>query len=124
MLDWGLEVASKSLERGINMTKKRGNREGGLYQGADGVWCASLTVGYCSRGERKRRVVYGKTKTEVQKKLLELQSSAANGTLTEPRRMKVAEYLKHWLEDIARPSIRASTYASYEIIIRKHIIPF
>ncbi|MEI6806158.1 MAG: site-specific integrase [Myxococcaceae bacterium] len=105
------------------MTKRRGNREGGLYQRADGVWCASLTIGGNSVGRRKRRVVYGKTKTEVQKKLLELQSSAANGTLTEPRRMKLAEYLKHWLEDIARPSIRASTYVRYDSLIRTHIIP-
>lgn len=106
------------------MTKKRGNREGGLYRRADGIWCGSLTVGYDSVGHRKRRVVYGKTKTEVQKKLLELQSASAAGTLADPKRMRLGDYLKHWLDDVARPTIRASTYVSYEITIRLHITPY
>src|SRR3989338_9128160 len=123
MLDWWVEVGAESPLRCSFMTKKRGNREGGLYRRADGMWCASFTIGYDQEGHRKRRVVYGKTKTEVQKKLLELQSATAAGTLADPKRMRLAEYLKHWLEDVARPSIRSSTYACYENSLRKHVIP-
>jgi integrase len=106
------------------MTKRRGKKEGGLYRRADGTWCGSFTVGYDEEGRRKRRVVYGKTKTAVQNQLVELQSLSASGGLIDPKRLKVSEYLKHWLEDFARPSVRSSTYASYEIAVRKHIIPY
>ena len=31
---------------------------------------------------------------------------------------KLGEYLAHWLEDIARPATRPTTYAKYETITR------
>ena len=33
------------------------------------------------------------------------------------------EFLTRWLEDNARPSIKASTYTSYEVIVRCHLVP-
>ncbi len=105
------------------MAKRRGNGEGGIFRRADGLWCASLTVGYAETGKRRRRVVYGKTKAEVQKKFLEIQSAAANGTLIDPNRMRLGDYLKHWLEDVARPAVRPTTHVRYESLIRVHILP-
>lgn len=32
--------------------------------------------------------------------------------------------MKSWLEDAARPSIRKSTFYNYEMIVRKHILPY
>lgn len=49
--------------------KRRGRREGGIYQRADGLWVASVSLGYSPTGKRRRKVVYGKTKAEVQEKL-------------------------------------------------------
>jgi len=35
----------------------------------------------------------------------------------------VREYMPRWLDEIARHRIRASTYASYEQLVRSHIVP-
>jgi integrase len=64
--------------------------------------------------------VYGHSKKEVQDKKRQIENQAADGTLTPPDRCKVSEFLKVWLE-LARPSIRANTYVSYEMVIRGHI---
>ncbi|MEI6805519.1 MAG: site-specific integrase [Myxococcaceae bacterium] len=106
------------------MTKRRGRGEGSIhFLESKGLWCARLVVGYDSNGMRKRRAVYGKTKGEIQKKLLELQSAAASGSLADPKQMRLIDYLKHWLEDVARLVIRKSTYVRYEGLLRIHVIP-
>ncbi len=106
------------------MSKRRGRGEGAINFIADKkLWCARLVVGYDANGLRKRRAVYGKTKQEVQKKLAELQSAAITGTLSDPKRMRLSDYLKHWLEDVVRPTIRRGTYVGYESTIRLHIVP-
>lgn len=106
------------------MTKRRGRNEGSIYfLAGKNCWCAQLTTGYDEVGLRKRRFVYGQTKSAVQKKLIELQTSAASGSLSDPKRMRVVEYLKHWLEDVSRPTIRPSTHIRYRFLIDKHITP-
>ena len=82
--------------------KRRGNNEGSVYQRASGKWCASLTVGYDENGRRKRRYLYGATKTEVLEKLARLHADSLNGTLGEPTRTRLSEYLHRWLEDSSR----------------------
>ena len=37
--------------------------------------------------------------------------------------LTVAEYMKYWLQHIAEPSIRRTTYATYEGDVRLHIVP-
>jgi integrase len=80
-------------------------------------------MGCDATGSRERRYVYGKTKADVQKKLYELRSAAATGSLASPNKMRIADYLKHWLDDVARPMLRKTTAVGYEGIIRLHISP-
>ena len=47
------------------MPKARGNREGSIYKRKDGRWAAALTL---STG--RRRTLYGRTRAEVDQKLL------------------------------------------------------
>lgn len=101
--------------------KRRGREEGSIYQRADGLWSACISLGYDDKGKRKRRVVYGKTKAEVQEKLRELQNLAASGQLTEASKLKLGEYLDRWLEDVIRPTRTPNTYQSYEGVIRCHV---
>lgn len=106
------------------MQKRRGRGEGAIYRREqDGLWCSLLNVGYLQNGKRKRRYIYGKTKKEVQQKLLALQKDLSNGIAFTPSRMTVGEFLDHWLETVAKPLIKKSTHASYELIIRVHIKP-
>src|SRR5262245_39147907 len=101
--------------------RRRGRGEGAIFQRGDGLWTASLSLGYDENGRRRRRVVYGATKQEVQEKLRQLHGEAVNGIVDTPQRQKVSDFLNRWLEDTARPTIRRNTHASYEGVIRLHI---
>lgn len=105
------------------MRKRRGRGEGAIYQRADGQWCASVTIGYDEKGQRRRRVVYGSTKDDALKKLSEVSSAAATGMLPVAGGTKVGDFLNHWLENAARPGVRPRTYQLYKWLIDKHINP-
>jgi len=51
---------------------RRGNNEGSIYQRKDGRWCGQVTTGYRSDGVPNRKLVYGKTRQEVARKVAEL----------------------------------------------------
>lgn len=109
-------------------TARRGNGEGSIFRrkdrnGKPGLWAATISVGYDERGKRKRMTIYGQTKGEVQEKLTKLQSKKIDGTLTEPSRMTVGQFLDHWMESDARQRIRETTFVGYSDLIRIHIKP-
>lgn len=103
---------------------RRGSGEGSIFQRGDGIWTATLNLGYDEKGKRRRRTVYGKTKAEVREKLVKLHSDSQNGLLVDPSRKTVSEFLAAWLEGVARPAIRPSTYVRYERIVRLYINPY
>jgi integrase len=105
------------------MSKRRGSGEGSIFRRADGLWAATIVVGYNGSGKRLSRTVYGKTKGEVQAKLSILHSQRATGTLTKADRMTVAAYLATWLNDYSRPRVRETTSLSYASVIRAQIAP-
>lgn len=102
---------------------RRGRGEGCIYQRPDGRWVAYVTVGYDETGKRRRKVVYGTTKREAADKLARLQQKRVNGDLDDSARMTVSTFLASWLENAAKPRLRESTYATYEVAIRLHINP-
>lgn len=105
------------------MRSRRGRGEGSVFRRRDGVWAGSVTVGYDERGTRKRRTVYGATKGDVLEKLTRLRADALAGILGNPQHITVATFMHRWLEDVARPSIRASVYRRYAEIVRLRIVP-
>lgn len=94
-----------------------------MFRRRDGVWAGSVTVGYDERGTRKRRTVYGAAKADVLEKLARLRADALAGILGDPQRLTVATFLHRWLEDVARPSVRASVHRRYTEIVRLRIVP-
>ncbi len=105
------------------MHKRRGSGEGSIYRKSSGGWCASLTIGYDENGKRRRRYIYGRTKTEVVEKLARAKVDALNGMLAEPTNQALSAYLDQWLENCHRPNIRESTYICYSSVIRNHVNP-
>lgn len=111
-------------EKKTKRTKRRGNGEGSICQReSDGRWLASVVIGRNQNGKMLRKVVYGWTKSEVQKKLAKLLPQQQAGTLNADR-LTVGEFIDSWLENSVRPNKRASTYASYHQIARLHIKPY
>lgn len=99
------------------MAKKRANGEGTIRQRKDGRWEGLYTVNY------KRKSVYGKTQTEVRKKLNDVLNDINNGMYIENTNITFGVWLDEWLEVYAKPSVKLSTYGSYEGYIRNHIKP-
>ena len=109
-------------ERKTNRSR-RGRGEGSIFQRGDGRWVASVVIGRDANGKMRRKVVYGTTKKEAADKLAKLQSRRVAGDLDDVTKLTVAKYLDAWLRDAARPTLRDSSFDSYEELIRVHIKP-
>jgi integrase len=101
---------------------RRGPHEGSVYQRADGLWTSAVHLGY-EGGVRRRKVLYGRTRREVQDKLLAVQGDVRAGLPIPMRNQSVSTFLKVWLDEVARPSVRPRTFRSYEQILRLHVLP-
>jgi len=102
--------------------RRRSNREGSIWQRQDGRWTGAAYV-LTTDGTFRRTYVYGRTREQVHARLVELQSRSARGIPRADLPWKVGEYLDYWLENIARPATRPTTYAKYETITRLYLRP-
>lgn len=102
--------------------RRRGHGEGSVYQRDDGLWCASVELGF-QNGKRRRKIIYGKTEKEViaRRKTLHLQQELGVDVTTE--RKTVAQICEEWLETVIKPNRRPRTYESYTDMVRRHILP-
>lgn len=110
--------------------RTRGNGEGTIYQRtetrkkADGStvqlerWCVAISL-----EGGKRKVLYGKTRQEVAKKLNQAMQARDSGRLVAAPRQTLRQFLERWLRDVVKPTARARTYQTYEEKVRLHIAP-
>lgn len=111
-----LARAAKQEDK-YSMSKKRANGEGSISKRKDGRYMGRYTL------DNKRKSVYGNSFEEVRQKLNEILNDIAKGTYIEPSHYTVAKWLREWLELYALPTVKRSTYISYEGYVRIHIIP-
>jgi integrase len=102
--------------------RKRGQGEGSIYKRKDGRWTAVVNLGY-QNGKLNRKYYYGETRDEVKDKLIAALNDHRQGIPVALERQTVEQFLNHWLTDCAQPSVRVTTFVSYEIQIRVHIAP-
>lgn len=102
---------------------RRAKGEGSLYQDKGGKWVYQYNEG----GKRKTKRFQRKADAKL---FIDSQSSVASiypGPTLVPQPslsgITVEKWMKTWLETYARPTIKLSTYASYEQYIRGHIVP-
>lgn len=100
------------------MGKKRGNHEGSLYQRADGRWAAEISL-----PNGKRKVFYGKTRKEVEKKLRDALNDLEKGVLPPDGRQTVEQFLNYWLSAVEH-DIEPSTFRGYGFHVRRFIKEF
>lgn len=106
------------------MATRNPNRASSIYQGADGDWHGRVTVGYRDDGGIDRRHVQSASRAKVVERVRKLERERESGTVRRTgMRWTVESWLTHWLENIARPSIRESSYAAYRTAVNKHLIP-
>lgn len=99
------------------MGKKKANGEGSISKRADGRYMGRYTV------NGKRKTIYGASHEEVRQKLNEKLNEIAKGIYIEPGKDTVASWLREWLVTHALPTVKQSTYVSYEGYVRNHLIP-
>ena len=98
---------------------KRGNGEGSVYYDERlKIWRGTVQV-----GSGKRRHLSGKTRQEVAQKLVAAALEIQQGFLPPNQRLTLAQYLDQWLEQSAKPRLKATTFESYTHYIHKHINP-
>src|SRR5262245_60430929 len=112
------------LQRGGHMGKgrRRGRKEGSIYQRADGRWTAVVSVGY-RNGKRVRKQLYGATRGEVQGKLTKTLNDQQLGLPVGMKPQTVGTFLTGWLKGTAKPRLRPRTFSDYKSIVEKHLIP-
>lgn len=99
------------------MSKKKANGEGSISKRSDGRYMGRYTV------NGKRKTVYGATHKEVRTKLNAVLNEIENGIYIEPSNDTLAKWMRDWLVTYAMPTVKQSTYISYESYARLHIIP-
>jgi integrase len=74
-------------------------------------------------GKRRQRRIQAPTKKALEALAITTLNELQTGTYIEPTTVTVSEYLDHWLKTSAVHNVRATTYRSYEQMIRVHMKP-
>ncbi|WP_158846982.1 tyrosine-type recombinase/integrase [Saccharothrix deserti] len=100
------------------------NGAGSIYLGADGKWHGRVTMGVKDDGTPDRRHVKRATEKEVIDAVRALERERDSGNVRKAgQRWKVEAWLKHWVENIAAPSVRYKAAAAYRTAVYHHLIP-
>jgi integrase len=80
-------------------------------------------MGTKAGGKRDRRHVAGRTRAEVVEKVRQLEKQRDAGITTTSGTLTVAEWLTHWLDNIAGRRVRPRVLEGYRTTVRLHIVP-
>jgi len=94
------------------------------YSEYDKRWHGRVTVGVRDDGTPDRRHVGRKKETDVIREVRKLERQRDQGNLRSAgRTWTVKQWLTHWVENIAAPTVRANTADGYRFAVYKHLIP-
>ena len=102
--------------------KRRSNHEGSIWQRQDGRWTGAAYV-LTTAATFKRSYVYGRSREEVHAQLVQMQDRSARGVPRPISGWKLGEYLDYWLNQVAKPMVRSTTFAKYEVMVRLYLKP-
>ena len=80
------------------LTKTRGaNNEGSIFRrSSDNRWVGSITTGVNENGKQIKKVVYGRTRAEVSKKLLEISGRIRSNSYEMIEGQTFGELMNEW----------------------------
>jgi integrase len=100
------------------------NGASSIYPGKDGKWHGWVTMGVHDDGKPDRRHVERSTEGKVIERVRELERQRDSGKVTKPgRSWTVEKWLRHWVENVAAPSVRHTTMVGYRSSVYNHLIP-
>lgn len=111
----------------MTTVRQRHYGEGTVFQRAsDGLWIARLESGRGPDGRRQHWQAASRTRRGALQALQALQATRlhrSDGLPMAGTAWTLAGWLRHWLESIAQPTVRPTTWRDYETVIRRHLIP-
>jgi len=88
--------------------------EGSVFRRAsDGAWLAQLSSG--PRGHRSYKTRSARTKAEAGRKLEQMKADRRMGL--DLSRLSLGDYLRHWLDESARPTVSTNTLRAYGAVL-------
>lgn len=99
--------------------------QGHIRKRAKASWTVVLDLGRDPATGRRRRLwrsIKG-TKRDAEALLVQLLHQRDSGVDQPPGKVTVADYLRRWLEDYARPNTAPKTFRTYTDIVNRHLIP-
>jgi integrase len=94
------------------------------YSDYDKRWHGRVTIGVRDDGTPDRRHVKRKKEADVIRAVRELERLRDQGHVRSAgRAWTVKQWLTHWVENIAAPSVRPNTADGYRFAVYKHLIP-
>ncbi|SNR29119.1 Site-specific recombinase XerD [Haloechinothrix alba] len=94
------------------------------YSEKDGYYHARVTVGIRDDGTPDRRHVMRKNEADAHEAYRKLLDMRDKGTVRKPGRpWKVKDWLTHWVENIAAPTVRRNTLVGYRAAVYGYLIP-
>lgn len=102
------------------MSGKRGNGEGSIYPYKNGF--AAYAWVTTPDGRKKRKYVYGKTRTDVHDKWIRLHTEAKKGPVATSV-PTLEQYLTYWLREVVEPDLKPKTAETYAMHVRLYIAP-
>lgn len=105
------------------MAQRRQNGTGSISQRKDGTWTGRITLGVGADGKPKVRAVYGRTESEVRKKLRELQKETLAGTQANIPRQTVYDFMAGWLVNTKQNELKPRSFDRLEQTLNLYVYP-
>ncbi len=106
------------------MAKRRPSGDGMVRKRSDGRWEGRIVVGHKENGKPIFRYLSTKTQKDLLEKLRAEKEKYLGVEITEQSKMLLREWLDHWLNEYALPSVRESTLNGYRGYIERYIKPY
>lgn len=75
-------------------------------------------------GQKRKWLRVGTNKKEAERVLAEEMATLHRGPYRELKKITFAEFARKWMQDYASGAVKASTYESYDSVLRMHLVPF
>lgn len=93
--------------------------DGSIYQRKDGYWVAK----YRPSISTPIKYIYGKSETEVKKKLQKAKNTPEAMIARAPLNATLIEYISSWLKTYKKPSVKQTTFDRLDAVIRNQLTP-
>jgi integrase len=107
----------------MGKTKSRANGDGDVFPRKNKAGKITSYRGAYVGPDGKRRYVSGKTKEEARRNLRRARGDAERGLVSDGGNVALSEYLKRWLNESVRGSVKPITHDSYKMLVDKHVVP-